>query len=109
MTTQTTRRAKFPFWVSWNHRPRHGTFVADFPCWLTYSYIGYGRGSYAAYCASAMARDDDEARDIIFRAHRKRPPAIDFRFVDKKRADWSPFSRRFPRADWMVWPEAAKA
>jgi len=25
------------------------------------------------------------------------------RFVTQKPADWSPFSDRFPRADWMQW------
>jgi len=31
------------------------------------------------------------------------PEDVEWRFVEERPDDWSPFSDRFPQADWMEW------
>lgn len=93
-----------PFWLSWESRDPHGlgTFELSSPWWIS----GYGDDS-ALICAAVMAEDEDSAIDIVIASFDEPRPDgldIDWRFVNEREPGWSPFSERFPKADWMVWP-----
>jgi hypothetical protein len=56
--------------------------------------------------AAVKAPTEDAARELVYAAYDARPDRIEFRFV--QRCDTSPFSDRFPRADWMQWEEEGR-
>lgn len=91
------------YWLSWYHKPAlMGGFELHLPWWIS----GTRADGADTVCAAVIAASEDAAREIIFDCYDKRPFDIEWRFCDERAADWSPFSERFPRADWMQWPEA---
>jgi hypothetical protein len=50
-----------------------------------------------------MADGGIEAASIISRCPDV-PEKLQMRFIDARPDDWSPFSDRFVRGDWMQWP-----
>lgn len=88
------------FWVSWY--ATHGAFEYHGPWWISGQRMA---DDAATVCAAVIAADEQAAREIIAAAHDKQvdPSMIEWRFVEIKPADWSPFGERFPRADWMQW------
>lgn len=92
------------FWVSW-YAPEGtlGKFELYLPWWIS----GWSENT-ATICAAIVADDVDGAREAVYRVHDERPVEdIEFRFVDQQSAGWQPFSERFPRADWMCWPDGS--
>lgn len=93
------------FWISWWWHPEtHGVFTLSSPWWQT-STDTQGRESI---CAAVLAPDEAAARDLIFSAFAVEPAGLEFRFFDQKPGGWDPFGKRFPRRDWMVWPDHAE-
>lgn len=90
------------FWVSW-YAPieLHKTFEYHGPCWISGE---TGDGDAYTVCAAVMAKDEDDAQRIIASAFDQPPGDLDWRFHEERDAEWSPFSGRFPKADWMLWP-----
>lgn len=82
------------WWVSWWHPPCG--FELHHPWWVS----GENDDGVPSVCA-AIIGDDPEA---IVRAAYDTPQEIKFRFIESKADSWSPFSGRFRRARWMVWP-----
>lgn len=56
-------------------------------------------------CAAVRARDEAHAEAIINASFDAGYGVQEFSFADVQGSSWSPFCDRFPRADWMQWPE----
>lgn len=86
------------WWVSW-YAPRElGGFHLLSPWWWS----GF-RDEDAVICAAIQADEEEWARDVILVSYDSKPADLEWRFVEQRSADWSPFSDRFPRAGWMIW------
>jgi len=93
------------WWISWWYKlPRKGpwTFELHSPWWCS---GGRSSDGMKSICAAVQAPDEAAALEIIYAAYDKRPRDIDFRFVEARPNDWSPFCERFPHADWMQWED----
>ena len=88
------------YWVSWWAKVEHGPFEIHSPWWFT----GFNEDEDHSVCAAIQAKDEDDAMEKVFASYDIRPEHLDFRFVEERPADWTPFSDRFPRRDWMQWP-----
>ncbi len=93
-----------PYWISWWHNAReNGAFELSSPWWIS----GGMRGGEETICAAVRATSPAHARAIIRRSHDRENVRLEWRFVEARPLDWVPFSDRFPRRNWMQWPEAA--
>lgn len=106
------------FWISWYAWPlQFDGFEYHGPWWVSgYGYFRLPDGEeieVPVMVAAVKAADLEAAKDVIVQAHdNKALTATDFnehggqtwRLQSEKPDDWSPFSDRFPRADWMQWP-----
>lgn len=98
-----------PFWLSWTAKNEHGAWTIHSPWWIS----GYEIFSTSAryynedpiVCAAVMADRLTSAKEYIRLCHDNPPPMdeIAWRFIEEKPQGWSPFSDRFPKADWMKW------
>lgn len=88
------------FWISWEHREEYSGFELHTPWWIT----GSGE-SYQTVCAAVRAEDEEGAKKVVLDSFDETPQTDDFqwRFVQERPADWSPFSERFPKQKWMQW------
>jgi hypothetical protein len=86
------------FWVSWYHKDEYGPFLLNSPWWIT----GEDAGSVSV-CAAVRSFDCFTAMSAIRKCYDKEPSGIEFRFCEKREEGWSPFSDRFPKANWMKW------
>lgn len=98
------------WWVSWWHSHSElGEFELHLPWWFS-GESEEGR----SVCAAIIAGSEHEARAAVFVCYDKPPKEIDFRFVDERPEDWSPWdlpnggTSRFQKAKWMQWPETKK-
>lgn len=91
------------FWVSWTGR--NGVFELHSPWWIS-GYPGDGDSEDAIFCAAVVAEDEDGARQVIYDAHDRPNTSLDWRFVEERPDDWTPFNSRFRPAAWMQWPPA---
>jgi len=91
------------WWVSWYSPAALGGWELNSP-WWTSGYAMVGDEDVPCICAAIKANDEDDARALVFAAYDTMPKEIEFRFVNEKADDWTPFSDRFPKVDWMVWP-----
>lgn len=90
------------FWLSWYHTEDMGPLELHSPWWVS----GYrGSDDAATICAAVIATDETEAESLIRASYDTQPDGIDWRFCEEQTRDWSPFCDRFPRRDWMQWPE----
>lgn len=90
------------FWVRWYGKAGVG-FETATPWWVS----GYaGDHSYIVFVAGVRAEDDEAAKRVIVDAYDDPSGILEWSFVDERAEDWSPFTDRFPRKDWMVWPLA---
>jgi hypothetical protein len=89
------------FWISWYHTEDLGPFELHSPWWVS----GYrGDDDAATICAAVHADSEHAAKNIIDRAYDSPPGQLEFRFCEARGPRWVPFSERFPKAEWMVWP-----
>ena len=89
-----------PFWLSWWHSHEYmGAFELHSPWWVS----GYGDDGRVSICAAICARNAIDASKKVWCSYDKEPPTLNFRFCEERPPGWSPFSERFPRADWMEW------
>lgn len=86
------------FWLSWWHTDKDGTFELHSPWWRS----GW-RGDDASVCAAVRAESEEAAKEIILASFDVRPVDLEWRFCEERPEDWSPFSDRFTRRDWMQW------
>jgi hypothetical protein len=88
-----------PFWISWHAA---GPFIYNGPWWVS-GYRWNGEDRQDSICAAVMAEDEAGALATIRAAHDV-DADLEIRFNEPQAPGWSPFSDRFPRADWMEWP-----
>lgn len=93
--------AEAAWWLSWYATADVGPFELHSPWWISGCRLD---DDARTVCAAIRASDEDAAREIVFASHDARPAQVEFRFI--RRLDRSPFSDRFPRADWMQWEDA---
>src|SRR5262245_45714271 len=102
------------YWLSWYGTPDTGPFTLEWPWWISgHRLVGRKRTDGEidvtqqdpTICAAVRAESEEAAKEIILAAHDRRPGPGDmvWRFCEEQPDGWSPFSERFPRADWMVW------
>jgi len=90
------------FWLSWYHRPDDGVFEIHSPWWVSgYAYDNEGN-ELPTIVAAVKADSEDEAWQFVNLSYDNPPDSIDARFCDEMKKS-SPFSDRFPRAEWMQW------
>lgn len=65
--------------------------------------LGLRQGTAPVFVAAVRAVDKAHAERVVFRGVTGADVVVEF--VKEMPSDWSPFSERFPRADWMDWPE----
>lgn len=98
------------FWISWFHKPAMGAFELHSPWWVSGSREVANRFTFdeghsePTICAAVRAEDEAAAKEAVTAAYDMRPADMEWRFCEPRPDDWSPFSGRFPRADWMKWP-----
>lgn len=88
------------FWISWWAARADGSFELHSPWWFS----GYRTESESSVCAAVIADSEEAAKEVILAAYDTRPSGLEFRFVEQKPDDWSPFNTRFRQRDWMQWP-----
>ena len=91
-----TKTKKPAWWISWYHPRSLGAFELHSPWWIS-GLADRGRTIVAA----VRAKDEDAAYELIYAAYDERPKHIEFRFCQV--LNGSPFTDRFPKADWMKW------
>lgn len=90
------------YWCSWSTRETH---ELHYPWWVSGTILRNNSEDATIYCAAVRAESEHDARAIIRTAYVAPPRFLEWRFVDECTDDWSPYSDRFPRADWMPdWP-----
>jgi hypothetical protein len=88
------------YWISW-----YGTgagFELHSPWWITGYRLSDDEDDGATICAAIKANSEDEAKQKIIDAHDK-PVSIEWRFIEERPKNWSPFATRFLRSPWMQW------
>lgn len=86
------------FWLSWYHDKNMSGYGTAFPSWVSGE---SPRGKMI--CAAIKAKDENEAWEIVEKSYAERPVVLARGFCQEREKSWSPFSDRFPKADWMVW------
>lgn len=93
------------WWVSWY--ADDPSFEYHGPWWVSGSELNGpidNITSVPIIVAAVLAPSREEAVGVIVEAHDNQ--TVDrWRFESERPEDWSPFSDRFRRADWMQWPE----
>lgn len=94
------------YWVSWYCPPNvMGKFELHSPWWVS----GFRMSDDAeTVCAAIQAVSEDQARLKIVMSHdadfvKWASEGIEWRFVNERPDDWTPYGDRFPSDDWMVW------
>lgn len=90
------------WWLSWYHGKQYGEFELNSPWWMSGTRMN---DEAITLCAAIKAKTEDNAKQIIFDAYDVCPDSIEFRFIEQRADDWSPFCDRFPKADWMRWEQ----
>lgn len=88
------------FWISW-YATKSRTFALDWPHWTSGQRCG---DDALTICAAVIAEDADAAMEIVYAAHDKRPRGLEWRFVNERPDDWSPFCDRFLEYPQTCWP-----
>lgn len=90
------------WWVSWySPADLYGKFELHSPWWVS----GSDADERDVICAAILAHSEGDAVQTVKECYDDCPPPIEFRFVEERPADWSPFNSRFQKANWMKWPE----
>jgi hypothetical protein len=98
------------WWVSW-YCPNDmmGKFELHSPWWVSGATMENDAGKFAyTVCAAVRAASEDQAKEKVIMSHDAdvlewASNQIDWRFVEERPDDWSPFNSRFQAADWMQW------
>ena len=94
-----------PFWVSWYGKGTTFQFEYHGPWWIAGETEEIEPRKI--FCAAVMAEDANEAWMVIVDGHDREALAeerVEKRFASRRNKNWSPFSDRFPAAEWMKWP-----
>lgn len=70
------------------------------PWWIS----GYDSNNRRSVCAAVIADNESEAKETIKNAHDSGFEPDEWRFINNRSDEWSPFSDRFQKREWMKWP-----
>lgn len=87
------------FWVSWWLKEADGAFELHSPWWIS----GERMDGAQSVCAAIRAESEAAAQGMVLASYDRRPADLEWRFCEARPVEWSPFSSRFRRADWMKW------
>jgi len=93
------------FWISWYSDIPLDQFEMHRPWWIS----GYDADDRPIVCAAVPAPDEQAARLFVRRSYDNPPDDLDWRFVEERPDDWSPFNSRFEEAKWMIWEPTRRA
>jgi len=98
--------AKFPFWVSWWDDPVV-SFEIHSPWWFSGMRFNNSGdddddGGQSSVCAAIWATSEDDAKRQVVESYDD-PVTLEWRFAEERHPQWTPFSDRFQRRDWMHW------
>jgi hypothetical protein len=89
------------FWASfWTTTPERWEYEG--PWWVT-GETGHHGNTATSICLAVQAESEEQVRAIIVAAHGGTAPD-EWRFVNPRQDDWTPYSNRFRPASWMRWP-----
>jgi hypothetical protein len=93
------------FWVSWYSPSKLGSWEMFNPWWISGYAVG-GDEDVPTICSAVRAESEDDAKmGLMLRYDTPpNPDDIAWRFAEERPDNWSPFTDRFERAAWMVWP-----
>jgi len=91
-----------PYWVRF--KTNMGHFEYEGPWWTTGIVDDARDPKPDIVCAAVMAYSEDAAKAILRGTHDDGYEP-NFDFVSRRNKNWSPFSDRFKRAEWMKWPQ----
>lgn len=94
-----------PYWVSWWCRKSDVDNLAMLRPWWVAGERAEFDDTDVSYniCAAIMAESAQDAK-LVIEASFTKPAEIEWRFCYEQEPGWSPFTSRFPRSDWMIWP-----
>lgn len=72
------------------------------PCWRNL-YLDCRIGDVTVICFAIRAKSPEEV-DSWFKNHFDEGDVVQKIHIREMEDDWVPFSKDFPREDWMVWP-----
>lgn len=87
-----------PYWISW-WADKTIMFEWNGPWWVS----GYRGDNKESIAAAVIAESEEDARKKILASH-DQSVDLEWRFVLERPLDWKPFSDRFMKAQWMIWP-----
>lgn len=91
------------WWVSFFiPEKRLGEMEIHAPWWIS-GERDTDKGTEVSVCVAVLADDEDHVKDCIIGCF-DNPMDPEWRFIEERENNWSPFSGRFPRGDWMQWP-----
>ncbi len=91
------------YWISWYGNK--GAWELHSPWWISGHRMVADRLAFdeerqePTVVAAVKAENEDAAKALILAAHDSKPADLEWRFVEERPDDWSPFSGRFPRRD----------
>lgn len=88
------------YWISWYMTRDAGPFELHTPWWVSGLRVS---DDAQTICAAIVAASEIDAKQKIKNSYDNPPENLEFRFCEERSSDWSPFSGRFKRADWMIW------
>jgi hypothetical protein len=93
------------FWLSWWYNEADGEFELHNPWWISgYRFLTNGKDkewTESSVCAAVIAENKEDAGEQIYKCYDKRPANLEFRFIEARDDDWSPYGDRFQKAKWM--------
>ena len=91
------------FWVSWYCPHDLSGFELNSPWWISGYIFDEDEGiDVDIICSAIKAENEHLAAMKIYESFDQRPDHINFRFIEERPDDWSPYCDRFPKANWMV-------
>ena len=89
------------YWVSfWVHEKDLSAFEYHGPWWES----GWDLQDRRSFCAAVLASSEEEAKKVINNSFDNGHSLDEWRFVNYRPEEWSPFNDRFQKVDWMKWP-----
>lgn len=86
------------YWISWWQDQQPFEFA---PWWVSGWRCGEAEDQ-PSICAAVQAESENAAKAAIIAAHDSpQPDDLDWRFIEERPDDWTPYNSRFEKADWM--------
>lgn len=75
----------------------------NFPWWINGCCCDKEGNEIDMICAAIRSDNEENAMEIIKSCYDEYQNNIEFRFIFIRDKDWSPFSDRFQKSEWMNW------